>query len=57
MNNSIKSSLYLSSLKAIKNNRAQRRYLSVIKTVVQVRRLVWPVLQVNIAEKQVNVAQ
>jgi len=38
-------------------DRAQRRYLSAIKTLVQVRRLLVPVLQVNIAEKQVNIAQ
>jgi len=37
-------------------DRAQRRYLSAIKTLVQVRRLLVPVLQVNIAEKQINVA-
>ncbi len=37
--------------------RAQRRYLSAIKTLVQVRRLLGPVVQLNIAEKQVNIAQ
>ncbi len=38
-------------------DRAQRRYLSAIKTLVQVRRLLAPMVQVNIAEKQVNIAQ
>ncbi len=38
-------------------DRAQRRYLSAIKTLVQVRRLLGPMVQVNIAEKQVNIAQ
>ncbi len=37
-------------------DRAQRRYLSAIKTLVQVRRLLGPMVQVNIAEKQVNIA-
>jgi hypothetical protein len=39
-------------------DRAHRRYLSAIKTLATVRRLVLPVLvgQVNIAGKQVNVA-
>ena len=37
--------------------RAHRRYLSAIKTLVQVRRLLAPMVQVNIAEKQVNIAQ
>ena len=37
-------------------DRAQRRYLSAIKTLVQVRRLLGPMVQVNIAEQQVNVA-
>ncbi len=38
-------------------DRAQRRYLSAIKTLVQVRRLLGPVVQVNIAEKQMNIAR
>ena len=38
-------------------DRAQRRYLSAIKTLVQVRRLLGPMVQVNIAEKQVNIAR
>ena len=37
-------------------DRAQRRYLSAIKTLAQVRRMDLPSLQVNIGEKQVNVA-
>ena len=37
-------------------DRAHRRYLSAIKTLAVVRRLALPVLQVNIAKKQVNVA-
>jgi len=35
---------------------AQKRYLAAIKTLALVRKLAVPVLQVNIAEKQVNVA-
>jgi hypothetical protein len=35
---------------------ASRRYLHAIKTLAQVRRLIVPVVQVNIAEKQVNIA-
>ncbi len=38
-------------------DRTQRRYLSAIRTLVQVRRLLAPMVQVNIAEKQVNIAQ
>jgi hypothetical protein len=37
-------------------DRAHRRYLSAIKTLAVVRKLAIPVLQVNIAGKQVNVA-
>jgi hypothetical protein len=37
-------------------DRAHRRYLSAIKTLALVRKLAVPVLQVNIARKQVNVA-
>lgn len=35
---------------------AQKRYLAAIKTLAVVRKLAVPVLQVNIAKKQVNVA-
>lgn len=34
----------------------QKRYLAAIKTLAQVRRLMKPFIQVNIAEKQINVA-
>jgi hypothetical protein len=37
-------------------DRAHKRYLSAIKTLATVRKLALPVLQVNIAERQVNVA-
>jgi hypothetical protein len=37
-------------------DRAHKRYLSAIKTLAVVRKLAVPVLQVNIAKKQVNVA-
>jgi hypothetical protein len=37
-------------------NYAHKRYLSAIKTLATVRKLAVPVLQVNIAKKQVNVA-
>ncbi len=36
---------------------AQNRYLAAIRTLAQVRRLGVPVVQVNIAEQQVNVAE
>jgi hypothetical protein len=36
--------------------RAQRRYLAAIKALAQVRKLGVPAVQVNIGEKQVNVA-
>ena len=36
-------------------DRAHKRYLSAIKTLAVVRKLALPVLQVNIAKKQVNV--
>ena len=35
---------------------AQKRYLAAIKSLAEVRKLALPVLQVNIAKKQVNVA-
>lgn len=37
-------------------DRANKRYLTAIKTLATVRKLALPVLQVNIARKQVNVA-
>lgn len=37
--------------------RAQRRYLTAIKALAQVRKLGVPAVQVNIGEKQVNVAR
>ncbi len=39
-----------------RQDRAHRRYLSAIKTLAQVRRLLGPSVQVNIAKQQVNVA-
>lgn len=36
--------------------RAQRRHLAAVKTLAQVQKLGAPVVQVNIAEKQINVA-
>lgn len=39
-----------------RRDRAHRRYLSAIKTLASVRKLALPVLQVNIAKKQVNMA-
>jgi hypothetical protein len=38
-------------------DRAHKRYLSAIRTLALVRRLALPVLQVNIARKQVNVVK
>ena len=35
---------------------AQRRYLQAIKTLAQVRRLLGPAVQVNVAKQQVNIA-
>jgi hypothetical protein len=37
-------------------NRAHRRYLSAIKTLATVRKLAMPVLQINFAKRQLNVA-
>ena len=37
-------------------NHAHKRYLSALKTLALVRKLAVPVLQMNIAKKQVNVA-
>jgi hypothetical protein len=37
-------------------DRAHKRYLSAIKTLATVRKLALPVLQVNIAKRQVNIA-
>jgi hypothetical protein len=37
-------------------DRSHRRYLSAIKTLATVRKLALPVLQVNIAKRQVNIA-
>jgi len=39
-----------------RQDRAHKRYLSALKTLALVRKLALPVLQVNIASKQVNVA-
>jgi hypothetical protein len=39
-----------------RQDRAHRRYLSAIRTLAQVRRLVEPVVQVNIGAQQQNVA-
>ncbi len=36
---------------------ANRRYLSSIKAIAQVRKLQLPTLQINVAEKQVNIGQ
>jgi len=36
--------------------RAHRRYLSAIRTLAQVRRLLKPAVQLNVAERQVNIA-
>jgi hypothetical protein len=38
-------------------DRSQKRYLAAIKALAQIRRLQVPMLQVNVAEQQVNVAQ
>ncbi len=38
-------------------DRAHRRYLSAIKTLATVRRLLTPAVQVNVAEQQVNISQ
>lgn len=37
-------------------DRAQKRYLTAIKSLAAIRKMALPVLQVNIAKKQVNVA-
>ena len=38
-------------------DRAQKRYLAAIKALAQVRRLLTPAVQVNIADQQINIAQ
>ena len=38
-------------------DRAQKRYLAAIKALAQVRRLLIPSVQVNIADQQINIAQ
>jgi len=35
-------------------DRAHRRYLTAIRTLAQVRRLLTPAVQINVAENQVN---
>ena len=40
-----------------RQDRAQRRYLSAIRTLAQVRRLLIPAVQVNIGAQQTNVAK
>lgn len=49
-------SLALSDFYAKQQDRAQRRLLRSIKTLAEVRKLLRPAVQVNIADKQVNVA-
>ena len=46
-----------SAEKALENRltQAQRRYLAAIKALVQVRKLLGPHIQVNIADKQINI--
>ncbi len=38
-------------------DRAQKRYLAAIKALAQVRRLLTPAVQVNIADQQINLAR
>ncbi len=40
-----------------RQERAQRRYLAAVKALAQVRRLVTPVVQLNVAGRQVNIAR
>ena len=40
-----------------RQDRAHRRYLSAMRTLAQVRRLLTPAMQVNIGARQVNLAQ
>lgn len=40
-----------------RQDRAHKRYLSAIRTLARVRKLALPVLQINIAERQVNIGQ
>ncbi len=40
-----------------RQDRAHRRYLSAVRTLAQVRRLLMPAMQVNIGARQVNLAQ
>jgi hypothetical protein len=52
-----KISLKLGDYQQRRQDRAARRYLAAIKALAQVRRLLVPVVQVNIAERQVKLAQ
>ena len=40
-----------------RQERAQRRYLAAIKALAQVRRLLTPMVQLNVAERQVNITR
>ena len=48
-------SLVLAEYEGKRADRAHRRFLAAVKTLAEVRRLAAPSLQVNIAERQVNV--
>lgn len=50
-------SLTLAEFDAKRADRAHRRFLSAVKTLAEVRRLAAPSVQVNIAERQVNVGR
>ena len=46
----------VSEFRQRRQDRAHRRFLAAVKSLAQVRRLLGPSLQVNIAEQQVNVS-
>jgi hypothetical protein len=47
---------YLPTLPLSSRARAQRRYLAAIKALAQVQKLDAPAMQVNIGDKQINLA-
>lgn len=48
--------IQVSEFRQRRQDRAHRRFLAAVKTLAQTRRLLGPSLQVNIAERQVNVS-
>ena len=56
MTQTLKSSMEWCEFHQRRIDHAHKRYLSAIRSLAQIRKLALPVLQVNIARKQVNIA-